>query len=108
MQIITITASNFEQSVLKSNKSVVVDFWAPWCGYCKRLNPVIDKMSADYDGKIIFGKVNIDEEPSLAQKFAVNTIPTLIAFKNGNVGKAIIAPSAKADVDKWINEEGLL
>lgn len=108
MSIINITTNDFEEKVLKSDKPIVLDFWAPWCGYCRRLNPVIDKISEEYDANIIFAKVNIDEEPQLAEKFSVNTIPTLIAFKNGVSGKEIIAPQSKADIDKWLSEQGLL
>lgn len=83
MSVLTITTENFEQEVLNSNEPVLVDFWATWCGPCKMFSPIVDKVAEEMEGKVKFGKVNVDEQPDLAQKFNVMSIPTAILFKNG-------------------------
>ncbi len=84
MAVIKITAENFETEVLKSDKPVIVDFWADWCGPCKRLSPAVEELSNETD-EVKLCKVNVDEQPELASQFRVMSIPTLIAFKNGNL-----------------------
>ena len=84
MEII-LNNSNFEQEAEKSEKPVLVDFWATWCGPCKMLSPVIEEIAKEYDGKIKVGKVNVDDEPDLAAKFGIEVIPTLILFKDGKI-----------------------
>ena len=85
-----ITKDNFEAEVLKSEKPVLLDFWASWCGPCKMLSPVIAKVAEKYDGKIKVGKVNVDEQPELADAFSVSSIPLLAVMKNGEVTKAAV------------------
>ena len=82
---IVLKSSNFENEVEKSDKPVLVDFWATWCGPCKMLSPVIEEIAKEYDGKIKVGKVNVDDEPDLAVKFGIEVIPTLILFKDGKI-----------------------
>ena len=82
--MLTITNDNFEQEVLKSDKKVLVDFWASWCGPCRMLSPIIDEVAKSTD-KVKVGKVNVDEESDLATKFAVMSIPTLILLKTENL-----------------------
>lgn len=84
MSVITITKENFEAEVLKASKPVLIDFWAAWCGPCKMLSPVVDEIAGE-NADIIVGKINVDEQPELAQRFGVMSIPTLIAFKDGAV-----------------------
>ena len=85
MAELTITKSNFESEVLKSNKPVLIDFWASWCGPCKMLSPVISQIAEKYEGKVKVGKVNVDNEPELADAFRVSSIPMIAVMKNGKV-----------------------
>jgi thioredoxin 1 len=82
MAVITITKENFTQEVLKAETQVLLDFWAPWCGPCKTLSPIIDEIARENIGKVKVGKVNIDEQSALAEQFAVMSIPTLLVFEN--------------------------
>lgn len=83
MAEITLTAKNFETEVLNSDKPVLVDFWAVWCGPCQMVGPVVEEIAEEYANKIKVGKVNVDEEPELAAAFGIESIPTLMVFKNG-------------------------
>ena len=83
--VIEISDKDFEQQVLKSSLSVVVDFWAPWCGPCRMIGPIVEKLSEEFKGKLKFCKVNVDENQQLASKYKVMSIPTLIFFKNGQL-----------------------
>ena len=81
--MVTLTEQNFEGEVLKSDLPVLVDFWAPWCGPCQTAGPVIEELAKEYEGKIKVGKLNVDENPKMAQKYGIMSIPTVIIFKNG-------------------------
>ncbi|MBP3871057.1 MAG: thioredoxin [Faecalicoccus sp.] len=83
MAIITLTEENFETEVLKSDKPVLIDFWATWCGPCKMQSPVVDALAEELDGKVVFGKVDVDDQDELAAKFGIQSIPTLVVMKNG-------------------------
>lgn len=95
--------STFEQEVLGGNETVVVDFWAPWCGPCKMLGPVLEELDKDYSGKVKFVKVNVDNNPVLSQKFRVASIPTVMVFKNGNTADTLIGFRPKAAVKDVID-----
>lgn len=98
MAEIIITAQNFEQEVLKSDKPVLVDFWASWCGPCRMLAPVIEEIAQEYTEVIKVGKVNVDEEPELAGKYSISSIPTVILFKNGKVEKTSLGFVPKQEI----------
>ncbi|HRG58773.1 MAG TPA: thioredoxin [Bacteroidia bacterium] len=80
-----LTDANFEELVINSNKPVLVDFWAEWCGPCRMVGPVVEELSKDYEGKAIIGKVDVDTNPNISAKFGIRNIPTLLVFKNGQV-----------------------
>lgn len=101
MTPITITKENFESVVLQSKLPVLVDFWAPWCGYCKRLSPVLDQLAQQYDGQLVVGKVDIDTQPELEAQFGIEIIPTLYLFRDGVAGEPIVNPGSKAQIVAW-------
>tara|TARA_R110000868_G_scaffold411570_1_gene705425 strand:- start:1777 stop:2094 length:318 start_codon:yes stop_codon:yes gene_type:complete len=80
-----LTNDNFEELVLNSDKPVLVDFWAEWCGPCRMVGPIVEELAKDYEGKAVIGKVNVDEHGDISSKFGIRNIPTLLVFKNGEV-----------------------
>jgi thioredoxin 1 len=80
-----ITDSNFAEVAMNSEKPVMIDFWAEWCGPCRMVSPIVEEMSHDYDGKAVIGKVNVDENPDISAKFGIRNIPTIIFLKGGQV-----------------------
>ena len=97
MSVQTITKENFEAEVLQSDKSVLVDFWAPWCGPCRMVSPIVDEIAEEHDD-IVVGKVNVDEQPELAMKFGVMSIPTLLVFKNGELANKAVGARPKDEL----------
>ena len=98
MAVKTITSENFEQEVLKAEKTVLIDFWAEWCGPCRMLSPVVDQVAEEMGDQIIVGKVNVDEQPALAQKFNIMSIPTLLVFKDGSVVQTSVGVRPKQEI----------
>jgi thioredoxin 1 len=97
MSVQTITQENFNELVLQSPKTVLVDFWAPWCGPCRMVSPVVDEIAEERDD-IVVGKVNVDEQPELAAQFGVMSIPTLLVFKGGEAVNKAVGARPKADL----------
>jgi thioredoxin 1 len=83
--VVELTVENFENEVVKSDKPVLVDFWAPWCGPCRFIAPVVEEMATKYDGKIKVGKLNVDDHGEIASKFGIHSIPTLLLFNDGDI-----------------------
>lgn len=104
MAIINVTKENFKQEILEADKPVIIDFWAPWCTYCRRIAPAFDKIAAQQENKLIFAKINIDETPEIAEEYGIDTIPTLLLFKHGEVAGAIVAPDSKSKIELFITE----
>ena len=102
-QIVHVSDSSFEQDVLKSNVPVLLDFWAEWCGPCKMIAPMLDQIAAEYAGKVLVAKMNVDENPRTPMKFSVRGIPTLILFKNGQLQGQKIGAVRKADVVAFLD-----
>ena len=93
---LTLTDDNFEQEVLQGDGPVIVDFWAPWCGPCRVLGPVVEELARDFEGQAKVGKLNVDESPRTAQRFGVRSIPTVLFFQNGELVDSVIGVVPKA------------
>jgi thioredoxin 1 len=98
-----ITTANFEETVLNSDKPVLVDFWAEWCGPCRMVGPIVDELQADYEGKAVVGKVNVDDEQEIAAKYGIRNIPTILFFKGGEIVDKNVGVAPKADLAKKID-----
>lgn len=98
MKPLTITDDNFQQEVLEAEGKVLVDFWAPWCGPCRMMGPVIDEIADEYGATLKVGKLNVDENPDTAAKYQVMSIPTLILFENGQVVNKMVGFRQKQDL----------
>ena len=97
-------AEAFRDALARSEKPVLVDFWAPWCTYCRRIAPAFDKIAQQYADSLSVGKVNIDEEPALAQQEQIEVIPTLVLYRGGQAVASIVAPESKAMIDQFLEE----
>ena len=102
MAVLKITSENFEQEVLKAAQPFVIDFWASWCGPCKMFSPIVDEFAEENEGKVKVGKVNIDDEPDLASRFGVMSIPTAILFKNGQAVQSMVGVQPKAKLEEMV------
>ena len=102
MAELKITRENFENEVKKSDIPVLIDFWAPWCGPCQMMGPIIEQLAEEYEGKAKVGKVNVDEEGELSQAFGVMSIPTIVLVKDGKVVKQAVGARPKTEVEAML------
>ena len=99
-----ITSSNFEETI-KGSDVVLVDFWATWCGPCKMIAPIIDEIANEFQGKAVVGKVNVEENATLAEQFGIMSIPTMIIFKNGEIAEKMVGPRTKAQIEAALTKQ---
>ncbi len=104
MEILNLTDENFEEKVLNSNKTVLVDFYADWCGPCKMMSPIIDELAKEIGDKVKIGKVNVDENQKLAIEYSIMSIPTIVIIKNGEVAKSILGVRPKEEILKVLEQ----
>lgn len=96
----TLSDATFDSEVTSSATPMIVDFWAPWCGPCRMVSPVLDQIAEEHAGKVTVGKLNVDENPGTAGKFGIMSIPTIILFKDGEPAKKVIGARSKADFER--------
>jgi len=103
MNVKIFTVQNWEPDVLNASQPVLVDFWAAWCGPCRMIGPLVEELADEYAGKIVVGKLNVDEQSEVATKYGVMSIPTLLLFKNGQIAETIVGFRSKQDLAKMID-----
>ena len=104
MTIVNVTDENFDTEVLKSDKPIIVDFWAEWCGPCKQIGPILEEISDEMKEQIVIAKHNIDEHPNQPTKYGVRGIPTMLLFKNGELKASKVGATTKSNIVSWIKE----
>lgn len=100
---VTLTENNFRNEVLESSKPVLVDFWASWCGPCHIIAPAIEELASDYDGRATIAKLNVDEQPGIAQQFGIRSIPSVLFFQDGKVVDQVVGAVPKKALEDKLN-----
>ncbi len=101
---LTLTKSNFKETVLENEQPVLVDFWASWCGPCRMVGPIVEALADDFEGRAGVGKVNVDEEQDLAQQYGIMSIPTLVIFKNGAVVERVVGARSQGELAELLEK----
>jgi thioredoxin 1 len=104
MSVVVISDAEFDQTVLKSDKPVMLDFWAEWCQPCKMLTPTVEELAGEFEGKVLVGKLNVDDNPNTATNYGIRGIPTLLFIKDGQVVQQLVGVKSKAEIKKVIEE----
>ena len=104
MKELNMNLEMFEKNRKESEKPVLVEFWAPWCVYCRRIAPAYDKIAEQYEEKLVVGKINVDDVPELAEREGIEAIPALLLYKNGEVVDSVVAPDSKAKIEEFIEK----
>jgi thioredoxin 1 len=104
MSILHLTDADFKKEVIDSTTPVLVDFWAPWCGPCKMIAPILEELAKEYGPKVKIGKVNVDDNPSIATQYEIMSIPTLIFFRKGAISDQVVGALSKAELKRKIDE----
>ena len=105
MAAVQMDLKHFQESVSNGEKPVLVEFWAPWCVYCRRIGPAFQKVAEQHADDLLVGQVNIDEAPEAAQQYQVEVVPTLMLFRNGKVLGSLVAPDSKAKIEEFLEEQ---
>ena len=98
---------DFQKEILESRQPVLVEFWAPWCGYCRRLAPALDRLEKEIGDVVRFVRINVDKEPELTRQYAVNVIPSMILFRNGKSSEQLVNPPSQVSITAWLREQGV-
>ncbi len=104
MKPTAVSDSSFDAEVLRASEPVLVDFWAEWCGPCRRLAPTVDELARDYDGRVVVGKLNVDDNPAIAGRFSIRGIPTLLLFKGGEIVEQVVGLADKDSLKRLIDK----
>ena len=102
-EVLEVNEQNFDAEIAKSDKPALVDFWAPWCGPCRMMHPIIESIAEEYEGKAVIARCNVDENQALAQKFGVTAIPTMIVFKSGEQSSSMIGVTSVEEIKKRLD-----
>ncbi len=103
-KVLNVTTDNFDEEVMNSEQPVLVDFWAPWCGPCRMVGPVVEELAEQYFGRVKVGKLNVDEQQELAGRYKVMSIPTIMLFKDGDVVEKVVGARTREEFEKMIDK----
>jgi len=104
MAVVNMNNQLFKENIENSGKPVMVEFWAPWCVYCRRIAPALKKVAEEYQDQVVIGQINIDDEAALAEQERIELVPTFIIYKDGKAVGSIVAPESKAQIEEFIKE----
>ncbi|MCH8836818.1 MAG: thioredoxin [Candidatus Marinimicrobia bacterium] len=103
-EMIELSAENFDQQVVSSDRPVLVDFWAEWCGPCRAIEPALKEVAADYEDRVVVGRLNVDEHPTIASRYGIRSIPSILLFQNGEVSDQIVGAVPKSSITNLLDQ----